>query len=722
MTDSLPLPPRSLPLPPTGGQGYSGPDPNAGTMVPGFPGGDTINLGGQTYPVVAFANSPQSLETWGSLKPGQTFFHLPSGRLQVKGGASDVAPPSPEPAEVATPSPVQPRAPQTGSMPLPPTNLAMNDKGDVLAFDGQAWKPAPVAVNDKGDRVAFNGKDWAPEPAATAKVASTGGDLLDKINTGVNWAGTQLTKGATGLLGAARGMADTNQAVGQWAGEKLGFPETGKAVGEALRYANPLGPVGATMPTSQNLNDLIFKQGGVPEVNAADNPALTLTNPLGIPGKVNLGAMADAGVQAIPGMALGPARGAAALVPALTGGAGAEAAGQATAGTPYEVPAKLAGGVVGALAGSKAVTPLPSNLTPEQTRLVEIAKDKGIPLTVGQETGRGRGIESALARFPTSQGQMARLADEQAMGVNRAAIGEMGKPYAGERVDVPTMDRLYRQASNEFEAAKNMPQRVELPPDFYNKTTAAKQAYIENTPQSQIVTGVLKRFDDFFDPKLMKGGAFPELDGAQYQSFRKAINDAAEAASDGGVKTVLKNLRSSLDDAAEASLPADKVEAWQAARKAWANLKILDKSASGGSVESRAAGNLTPSALTGALRQAQGPDRFANTQGGMNDIARVAGYLADTRPNSGTPQTMAMQSMLTGGPMAAGYALGGLPGAAGAGAAMLAPNLLARAMTGSKGAGWLRDYLANQRMGQSPAPFGLIPGTVSALPRLSGSQ
>ena len=109
----------------------------------------------------------------------------------------------------------------------------------------------------------------------------------------------------------------------------------------------------------------------------------------------------------------------------------------------------------------------------------------------------------------------------------------------------------------------------------------------------------------------------------------------------------------------------------------------------------------------------------------MDDISRVGDYLADTIPNSGTPQTATMQTMLTGGPLAAAYAMGGIPGAALAGAGMAVPNVLARAMAGTRGTGWLRDYLANQTMTNAYPQVGyrglaetLARGSVPAVPRL----
>lgn len=524
---------------------------------------------------------------------------------------------------------------------------------------------------------------------------------LDKVNTGVNWAGTQLTKGVNTLLGLP---ADV-QGLGN-AGAKMVL-EAVLGPGQAKR------PMTNTMPGAADLNKLVFQGLGVPEVNAADNPALTLNKPFGLDAKVNLGSMLDAGAQAIPSMLSG---GMATAVPGFVGGVGSDAAGQAAAGTPYEIPARIAGGVAGYKVGQRAVTPLPANLTDEQQRLVNITRDAGIPMTVGQETGRGRAIESALSRFPTSQGRMADFSDLQNTGINNVALQQAGA--IGDRLDPTTMNRVIRETSDAFNAARNNSGNVRLNGDFFRSLEQTVGRYLENTPAAAQTPAIANRAADFVN-------AGRELTGTQYQEFRRTLNDAAQNVGDVGARRALQGMRNALDDAMEASLPAAQAEAWRNVRQHWANLKILTRAAAGGTADSRNAGNLSPSALSMALRQRQGADRFSSTEGGMNDIARLASYLADTRPNSGTPQTLAMQSMFAGGPVGAGYAVGGVPGAlAGAGIAAT-PNVMARAMTGTGGFGWLRDYLANQatrdQLGLRSVPFALLPGA-SNTPRLENRR
>lgn len=530
---------------------------------------------------------------------------------------------------------------------------------------------------------------------------------LDKVNTGVNWAGTQLTKGFNTLLGLPADVQGLGNAGAKMALEAVLGPGKAKQ------------PMTNTMPGAADLNKAVFQGLGVPEVNAADNPALTLTKPFGLDAKINLGSMLDAGAQAIPSMLSG---GPVTAIPGFFGGVGSDAAGQATAGTPYEIPARIAGGVAGYKLGQRGVTPLPSNLTPQQQQNVEVARELGIPMTVGQETGRGRRIESVVGRFPTSEGRMSSFSDQQRRAINQKALQTTGT--AGDRVDPGTINSGFDRLGQEF-SRLSQGRTIELRPDFYNRVGRSVADYTENTLPSDVSRAVTRRWNDIQSIPPAGGSPYPAITSEQYQEFRRSISTAAADATDPAVRRTLREMRTALDDAMESSLPAADAEAWRTARTQYGNLKTVSKAAASGTQDSRSAGDLSPGALTSAVRQSRGTDQFARGQTPLNDLARVADYLADTRPNSGTPERLAMQAAITGTPITAGYALGGVPGAVTAGVGMMAPNVVARAMTGTGGFGWLRDYLANQatrdQLGLKSVPFALLPGA-SNTPRLENRR
>lgn len=510
--------------------------------------------------------------------------------------------------------------------------------------------------------------------------------LGDKINTGINWLGTQFTKGVTGALGAPSDLSRL--------GTETMRAGISKVLGPGPGHNEP---IPQALPGGADLNKAVFQGLGVPEVNAGDNPELTVKMPLLGGREVNVGKFLDVIPQAAAGGAL--MGGIKAVIPTVTSSLASEGAGQATEGTPYEIPARLLAGVAGQVAGNRLQTPLPANLTPEQARLRDLAEQLMGPgkMSVGQETGRLRGIESAAARFPTSQGVMQRAADRQAIELQGKAFELAGAPAGLTRTDPISMGRAGAAANAEFNAAKNAMGPVDLNASFFNQAAPHVSNYVANNPASGIVPAVEARFNDFINKVA---GGQTQLSGPEYQQFRKGLNDTAQATGDPAARRALQGIRESLDDAATASSTPQAAAAFKQAREHWGNLKTIEKAAMRSGAEATAAGNLSPTALSATLKSWQGPS-FTQRTGGLNDVARVTQYLADMRPNSGTPTALATQHLLTGGTLlgggGAGLMAGGPVGAAiGVGAAA-APNLIARALTGAGPISrQVRDYLANQ--------------------------
>jgi hypothetical protein len=569
----------------------------------------------------------------------------------------------------------------------------------------------------------------------------------------INWLGTQFTKAGTAIMGAPRAIADTNEAIAKWTGGKLGFPETGAAVGKALRWVNPNPVLANVGPTSAgDFNQTVFGTLGVPELNAGDNPAFTV-------GGYNLGKAADVGAQAIPAAAVG----AGGIIPNFLGGVTSELSGQATAGTPYEIPARIAGALPGAYLGNKLTTPTPANLTPQQARAVALAKENGVPLSVGQETGRGLGVERFLSRMPGGQGVAERFAAKQGAATDEIALAQAG--FKGNELGQETMKSLSKQAGAEFDAAKNMAGVIDLKSTFPKVreavtkyegvmdparrspavTTEANRILSKEAPSrttyapltasaverptsmdalTTAVRNASKPVNEAFDalpgikgwfdkgPMAPMPKALPELSNVQYQTLRKGLTESIDglySAKDTTGAKALQAMRSALDDAVEGSLGGDKLAKWQEARRHYYNFKILQKAMNTGTTSARSEGTLGANSLTNALRRTQG-DKFYETTGGLNDVATIKGYLRDTFPNSGTPtigaQLAAVVNPVTGG------ALG------------LGANLASRAMTGGGPmSDIVRRYLANQAQPNrlqtvATTPFGLAPGMLTDQQRL----
>lgn len=103
---------------------------------------------------------------------------------------------------------------------------------------------------------------------------------------------------------------------------------------------------------------------------------------------------------------------------AALGGAGSEAAGQATEGTPYEIPARLAGGVAGGMAAGRMLGPSPAKAAiPTQAELRTAASQ-----------GYDRALQSGLELDPRGVAQFAASARQDLSNGPRYAFtgGQLG--------------------------------------------------------------------------------------------------------------------------------------------------------------------------------------------------------------------------------------------------------------------------------------------------------
>jgi hypothetical protein len=606
--------------------------------------------------------------------------------------------------------------------------------GQIIEVPGMGQVEFPDGMTDDQIVAAIKANP-SPKSEKPGALHAVDRNVINPIRTG-------LIKGTTGLLGAGDALGTLAQQGAAYVGDKVGLPETGRNVGNVAK--NFLTFHGL-LPKTEKLNSSFFGRLGIPEENYGDKPALTLTNPFGLEGKVNVGKMIDTGIQAIPGtMALGGG-----MLPAIAGGATSEAAGQATAGTKWEIPARIFGALPGAWAGSKMTTPLPANLTPQQARAVQIAKnmDPPTPLSVAQETGRGGALERLFARMPGGMGPSERFAAKQGAATDEAALAQAG--FKGNELGQETMKSVAKKAGDEFDAAKKMPGVIDLKSTFpkVREAVAKYEGVMDPARRSPAVTTEANRIlsreapgrpayppltasaveaptpslanlttavknagksvDEAFDAlpsanikewftpgtKVPMPKDLPELSSEQYQTLRKGLTlaiDGLYSAKDTNGARALQAMRTSLDDAVEASLGGDKLAKWQEARRHYFNFKIIQKSMNMGTASARSEGTLGANALTNALRRAQG-DKFYETTGGLNDIATLKSYLRDTFPNSGTP-TVGAQALAFVNPL-----LAGAPAAA---------------------SGPVRNWLANQSQADrlqdvSRVPFALAPGVIT---------
>lgn len=490
---------------------------------------------------------------------------------------------------------------------------------------------------------------------------------------GERGAGESVMRGV-GLFG--KGM---NDAIGATVGA---IPD---AVGAGLRFVG--------LPSSAPGQYTTWAQGALNALGRNDTPETTTEKAAygagqGAGNVVSM--LAPAGVvsrMAAPGsMAQGVAQSMTAQ-PALQAASGivGGAVGEATDSPLAGLAAGMA--VPAAIMGGRAlISPGGTRPSAETRRLVEVAQAEGIPLTPGQMTGSRplRIMESVFATLPSTAGRQEAMNQAQREAFNRAALGRAG--VRGEALATPDVLRTARDriggelgdlaARNTLQVNRDVMQNVQ---------TVANEAR-RYLPQDK-ARPVMNRIGDFIDK--IDTRTF-RVEGTAYAKLDSALSAQIRGEADGNVRNVLQNLRDALRTGMDASISGDDAAAWADARRQYANLTMITRAMNQASAAT-SAGNIPPAALSTAL--ASGPQRnYAMGRGEMNDLTRVGrAFIQDAIPNSGTPERMAIQGLLTGG------ATAGITGDLATGASAAALALAGpRAAQAAYYSPLMRAYLTNQ--------------------------
>lgn len=372
-----------------------------------------------------------------------------------------------------------------------------------------------------------------------------------------------------------------------------------------------------------------------------------------------------------------------------------EGAGQATKGTGYEMPARLAGGVVGGVlgaAGRRLVTPNP--IPAERQALVDVLTKEGVGLTAGQKVGsKGlRYMESTLGDLPGAGGKTAAISDRQLEQFTTAALKRTGEQ--GTRANPEAINAAFNRIGAQYDqlAARNV-----LVPDvqFQDDLINAARQYAKMVGPNNRSPAVESWIMDIADAARKNGGSIP---GPVYQSYRSQIGELANGTGNNELASALKGIRGALDSAMGRSIsPADQA-AWQEANRQYRNLQIIQKAATGAG-EKAAEGLISPSQLRNAT-VGEGRRAYARGQGDFAELARAGEAIMKPLPQSGTAPRVYSQNIIAAllGGGGIGGAAAGFPGAAiGAGAA-LSPAVLGRMLMSKAG----QAYLGNQVLPKMP--------------------
>lgn len=483
------------------------------------------------------------------------------------------------------------------------------------------------------------------------------------------------------------------------------------------------------LPTSENLKsafdytatapsrlaDMLMQGSAAPLVDSRTSRFDPATRGEKIANKVGegLGAVAStilpAGLLARAGGVTGGIGEALASQPATQLASGA--IGGATTGATDNPWLGLAAGVatpLGVAGAQRAITPVTNRLTDQERNLVNFAQrpvgdpagGAGMTLTPAQQTG-SRGLqllEETMARTPLAAGPM-RGAFENQRGQFNTAVNERAGITAN-NANPETLTHAFQQQGQTFDdlAARTV---VTFDQPAAQRIQQVAQDYGRRLPTD--VAPVFQSYMDDLAPYLPHVGPNGQhVPGAQipgdlYARMRTGITETIrENQANPTLQRALGGLVNSIDDAMERSTTGALRGEWQDARRQYQALMTIDTAMRGGTQEARSRGDIPAAALTNAVRSG---DRagYARGRGQMNELSRLGDYLAPKIPNSGTPERMMVQNLLTGGALfGGGLASGvGIPTAA---AAVAAPWTVSRLYNSGLGRAYLTNEVAGDRI------------------------
>jgi len=491
--------------------------------------------------------------------------------------------------------------------------------GRVLQFpDGT--DPAVVQRTVK-TILGSDGQSAAPERSAGVRAAR----MADQAAQGFLERGAELVTAPADLVWAGVEALTGWKPPGGTAAEKLkGAIQSGtQAANNAVAPFLP--DMGPNVPETQGERNARAAGGG-----AAD--ALGIVVPGGVLAR---GARAGSVLQGVGRAAA--AQPGAQVIAGATGGAVTEATDNPWLGLGA---ALVAPGAVGKVAG-RVASPVRSSLTPEQARLAADARTMGIPLTAGQATGSRplRSLESLFGTLPMTAGAQQKVQRAQQGAFNREALKFIGETGTEATDDV--LNSARQRIGADFE---NLAAQTTVVPDQQFGAdlmdTVAEYSRRLDVQRKPVFENFVSDIND-----VMSQGGMP---GEIYQKARSQLSQMAKAAAgtDPYFAQALRALRDTLDDAAERSVPAHLKDDWKKARAQWGNLRTLEKSRS--NTTAAAAGGDIPATQLAIAERQRNPRGYAMGDGPMNRLSKVGTtFVRDPIPNSGTPERLFWQNLMT---------------------------------------------------------------------------
>jgi hypothetical protein len=403
---------------------------------------------------------------------------------------------------------------------------------------------------------------------------------------------------------------------------------------------------------------------------------------------------------------------------AVAPGLASEAAGQATAGTSMEAPARIAAGFVSPGIVRKVVTPF--GIAPERQAMVDALRGEGVQPTAGQATG-SQGLKYWEGDLnPGRNEQQAEQFTQAALsriGVNepRATIGPSGNvTQAADRIG-QNFDNL--SSRNTLVPDQQLADDLRTTHADYNSVPGL---YPPDTTNA--INGAIRRVAN-----VLGTSANTMMTGAEYQTLRSQLNKAAMGSTNPATSSGLRDVVEHLDDAMERSIaannPAD-AGAWSQARRDYRNLLVIEK-ARGAAGEGAASGLITPAQLASAAKSVYGKRAYLRGYDDFSNLAEPGVGVLSPLPDSGTSQRSRINQLIGAGSAGLGSLLGGAAGgsiigsAAGGGEGGVLGLLLGHEMVGPVVEPAMRKAINSVLMSR-PMQRGYLPNNALPQTPLSG--
>lgn len=303
------------------------------------------------------------------------------------------------------------------------------------------------------------------------------------------------------------------------------------------------------------------------------------------------------------------------------------------------------GKVIGAIA-----SPGMKVASPETERLAEVAKKEGVPLDAAQVTGNPvlQNAKAVLSRIPfTASAQQAKQAAQQE-AFNAALLKRIGSSGKAGTPDV--MADAYNGIVGKMNDAANSV-AITMDDAAVTKLADVEAKVLRRLPTDQ--KAVIKSYIDDLSNVIGQQGAIP---GEVYNQTRSELGRIAANTNNSSLREGAKGLQRVLDDAFDRQAPKEAVAAMKEARAQYSKYLTLESAMKKARTTD---GNFSAKQVY-AQAQQDIPGFVRGGGGDFNDLVRAGRqFLPDPIPNSGTPQQLMYQQLLTAGTMGGLGALGG---------------------------------------------------------------